>query len=150
MKTQKPTKALNYPFPAPKSMAEMMEFVHQPGWHPQINLDRITKMTIATNNEGKVLCALRFLNLIDEHGVPTKEFDEITKNYQPTLKRLTQEKYSDLFATLPPKFRTRQRIKDFFGKKQTDERRARFFIWLCKEAGIELPNLESELPTKKA
>jgi len=137
-------KPVDYPFVTPQSMAEMMQFVRKPSWEQVINEGLVKKLGIASNNEPKVPIALRFLGIIDSAGSPTKEFSELKNNYQATLKRIVKEKYGALFAVIPPDMATRKRLKAFFGKKQTDERRARFLIWLCKEAGIDLPTLESE------
>ncbi len=38
-------------------------------------------MGIATNNEGKVTSALKFLGIIDDTGAPTGEFDKLKKDY---------------------------------------------------------------------
>jgi hypothetical protein len=137
--------SLMYPFVASKSMSEMMDFVRKPGWRPQVNLELIKKLGIATNNEGKVLSALRFLDLIDETGHPTSSFDELKKEYAPTFKRLTREKYRDLFSIIPIEMITRARLESYFGRPaQGAERRARFFIWLCGEAGITLPGVADD------
>ncbi len=146
MKTKNTDKvqATDYPFVTPQSMAEMMRFIRKPGWAHTIDKGLVKKLGIAPNNEDKVPSALRFLRIIDDAGRPTKEFDELKNNYQSTLKRLVKETYAELLSIHPPDMVTRKGLKAFFGKKQTDERRARFFIWLCGEAGIELSNLESE------
>lgn len=142
MKNKKKVQSLKFPFVASKSMSEMMDFIRKPGWKPQLNTELVKKLGIATNNEGKVLGALRFLDLIDEAGSPTTKFDELKKKYGPTLKRLTRAKYADLFNIIPREMITRQRLKTYFGKPaQGAERRARFFIWLCDQAGIRLPGV---------
>jgi Family of unknown function (DUF5343) len=148
-KNEPKPKPAGYPFVTPQSMAEMMEFICQPDWKMPVNVKLVEKLKIATNNEPKVVGALRFLGVIDTDGIPTGEFDALKKNYKPTLKRLVQEKYADLLTILPPRMMTLKRLKGFFGDKQTDERRVRFFVWLCQEAGIELPNLELGKITKK-
>jgi hypothetical protein len=152
MKQKKEDKAnsTGYPFVAPQSMAKMMKYIRKPGWDHTIDQGLVKKLGVAPNNEPKVPFALRFLGIIDSAGVPTKEFGELKNNYQGTLKRLVKENYAELLSIHPPDMVTRKGLKAFFGKKQTDERRARFFIWLCKEAGIELPSLESEQPAKKS
>lgn len=140
-KNEDTVKSTDYPFVTPQSMAEMMEFIRKPGWEHTIDEGLVKKLGIAPNNEPKLPSALRFLGIIDGAGCPTKEFGELKNNYQATLKRLLKEKYAELFDVIPADMATRKRLKNFFGKKQTDERRASFFIWLCKQAEIELPNL---------
>lgn len=149
-KNEDKSQSLDYPFVTPRSMAKMMEYIRKPGWEHAIDQGLVKKLGVAPNNEPKVPFALRFLGIIDSAGVPTKEFGELKNNYQATLKRLVKEKYAELLSIHPPDMVTRKGLKAFFGKKQTDERRAKFFIWLCGEAGIELPILESERATKKS
>ncbi len=145
MKKENQPQSLMYPFVAPKSISEIMDFIRRPGWRPQMNTELIKKLGIATNNEGKLLSTLRFLGLIDENGRPTDDFDGLKKNYAPTLKRLTRKKYADLLKTIPPQLMTRQRLKTYFRKPaQGAERRARFFIWLCAESGIKLPGVSRD------
>lgn len=135
-------KSTDYPFVTPQSMAKMMEYIREPGWEHVINSKLIKKMGIAPNNEAKVPTALRFLGIIDDAGSPTKEFYELKSDYRTTIKRLVKEKYAELFSIHPAAMITRESLQAFFGKRQNDERRARFFVWLCNEAGIELPKLD--------
>ncbi len=145
MKSRKQSQSPEYPYVACKSMSEMMDFVRQPGWKPQISAKLVTMLGIAANNETRLVGALRFLDLIDESGNPTSQFDELKASYKPTLKRLAIEKYRDLFSIIPPEMITRQRLKSFFGNPaQAADRRARFFIWLCREAAIDLPKVVDE------
>jgi hypothetical protein len=62
MKKEKQQQSLMYPFVASKSISEMMDFVRKPGWKPHVDTELVKKLGIATNNEGKVLSALRFLD----------------------------------------------------------------------------------------
>ncbi|MBI5301113.1 MAG: DUF5343 domain-containing protein [Chloroflexi bacterium] len=150
MKKEIEATSLGYPFPASKSMAEMMDFVRQPDWKMKIDESVVKKLRIATNNEPKVVAALRFLGVIDKDGMPTPNFDALKKDYKATLNRLVKANYGELFTLIPPTMMTKERVRNHFGtKKQTDERRMRFFMWVCGEAGIELPNLEPEKATKK-
>lgn len=144
-------KSRNYPFAAAKSMAEMMEFVRRPGWRqPVLNAAVVKRMNVATNNEAKVVAALRFLGIIDDIGAPTSEFDALKENYKPTLKRLIETHYRELFDILPSEMLTRRKLNNFFRERhqsatnQVPERRSRLFIWFCKEAGIELPILDTD------
>lgn len=151
MKEEKLAKTLMYPNAAAQGMAEMMEFIRQQEWRPQINRLLIKRLGIATSNEGQVLSALRFLGFIDANGNPTPDFDEAKKDFPSTMKRVVLKQYADLFAILPPAMITRKRLKSFFNETAENEepgqgadKRARFFIWLCGQAGIELPGIARE------
>ncbi|MGB8645186.1 MAG: DUF5343 domain-containing protein [Anaerolineae bacterium] len=145
------SKSRKYPFAAPESMAETMEFARHPTWQRTINLALLKKMGIAQNNEAKVTSALRFLGIIDEKGEPTPEFDSLKTDYQGTMKRLVKKAYSELFDTFTADMITRDRLLSFFGKpEQGAQRRSWLFIWLCSEAGIELPNVETKARQKQS
>src|SRR5687768_7791709 len=86
-----------------------------------------------------------FLGVIDNAGVPTEEFDNLKKDYQPTLRRLVQEKYSELLSFFPLAKINQARLVSYFGQPvETAEYQAKFFVWLCEQAGIELPNVEKK------
>lgn len=134
--------AQNYPFPAAKSMAQAMERIRRPSWNLPVNIKMMEKMGIASGNRAKPVTALRFLELIDDSGMPTERLRELQQNYVPTLRKIVEEKYAELFGIYSPEEMTRNRIETFFGPAtQVNERRARFFVWLCKESEIELANL---------
>ncbi len=144
----------NFPFPAAKTMSDLMERIRRPTWTLPVDAKMMDKMGIASNNQAKPVAALRFLELIDETGMPTSRLRELQQNYKETLRKVIREKYSELFAIYAPEEMTRARLERYFGAPtQVNERRARFFSWLCKEAGIELPNLayreENEKKKKK-
>lgn len=152
MKQEKKARALKYPLPPAQSMDEMMEFARKPGWRQTINTALLKKMGVATNNEGRVLKALRFSGLIDESGTPTLQFDSLKKDYQATMRQIVKEKYGELLEVFPPDTITRDRLKNYFGntKQQGAGRRASFFVWLCNEAGIGLPKIEEEKARHKS
>ena len=59
------------------------------------------------------------------------------------MKRLVQSKYADLFSLIPARLANQMRLVKFFGPPvETAEYRAKLFVWLCEQAGIELPNVE--------
>ncbi len=150
MKSNNMSVTLKYPFAAPDSVDEMMQFIRHPTWKQTINIALLKKMGIATNNEGKVTSTLKFLGITATDGAPTEEFDELKKNYRATLKRLVQSAYKDLFEVFAPELITRSRLMSFFGEpKQGAERRSRLFIWLCTQAGIDLPNINDSNHSQK-
>jgi len=60
-------------------------------------------------------------------------------------KKIINEKYSELFKIIPARMVNQHRLVRFFGTTiETAEYQAKFFAWLCEEAGIDLPNLEKK------
>lgn len=135
---------VRYPYARLKGMKELMAFVQEPKWRPpKIDAALLRKLTIANGKEGEAVAALRFLGLLDQTGAPTEEFDELKGNFQPTLRRMIEEKYSDLFRLIPPRMANQNRLVNFFGSSvDTAEYKAKLFVWFCEQAGIDLPNME--------
>lgn len=133
-----------YPSARLKGLEEFMTFVREPDWRPsQINIDLLKKLDIAKGKEGLAIHALKFLGIINDEGFPTDEFDNLKKDYQNTLKRLVHVSYAELFNLIPPKLVNQARLVKFFGAPvETAEYQAKLFAWLCKQAGIDLPNVE--------
>src|SRR5215212_2801709 len=95
--------SIKYPSPRLKGMQEFMDYVQDPNWKPSpIDVSLLKKMGNSKGKEDLAIKALRFLGIIDNAGVPTEEFDNLKKDYQPTLSRLVQEKYSELLSLFPP------------------------------------------------
>jgi hypothetical protein len=141
---QKPVK---FPSPRLKGMKEFMEdYVKDPIWRQSpINVPLLVKMGNSKGKEALTVKALHFLGIIDNAGLPTEEFDNLKKDYQPTLRRLVQEKYSELLSLFPPAKINRDKLVSYFGKPvETAEYQGKFFVWLCEQAGIELPNVEKK------
>lgn len=133
-----------YPYARVKAMAEFMEFIQEPNWKPEkIDSELLKRLGMAQGKEREAIRALTFLGLVDEVGVPTGEFDNLKKDYQGALKRLVAEKYSELFSLIPARLANQERLVKFFGTSvDTAEYQAKLFVWFCKQAGIELPNVE--------
>lgn len=133
-----------YPSARLKGISEFMTFVQEPSWKPPvINADLLKKLDMAKGREGEAVFALKFLGILNEEGIPTEEFDNLKKDYQATLKRLVEKSYSELISLIPQTLATQSRLVKFFGEPvETAEYQAKLFVWLCGQAGIELPKVE--------
>jgi len=135
---------VKYPSARLKGLGEFMVFIQDPTWKPTvINAEILKKLDMAKGREGETVFALKFLGIINNEGTPTSEFDNLKKDFQGVLKRLVLESYAELFSLIPPKLANQSRLVKFFGEPvETAEYRAKLFVWLCKQANIELPNVE--------
>jgi hypothetical protein len=135
---------IKYPSARLKGLEEFMAFVQEPDWRPSpINIDLFRRLGMAKGKEGLSIHALKFIGIINEDGIPTEEFENLKKDYQNTLKRLVQTSYAELFSLIPPKLANQARLVKFFGDPvETAEYQAKLFLWFCKQADIELPNVE--------
>ena len=138
------SKNVKYPSARLKGLEEFMAFVREPSWKPSpINVDMLKRLGMAKGKEGLAVHALKFIGVIDEEGNPTNEFDNLKKDYQTTLKKLVEASYAELFSLIPSKLANQARLVKFFGESvETAEYQAKLFVWFCKQAGIELPNVE--------
>jgi hypothetical protein len=135
-----------YPYARLKGMQEFMAFTQEPGWRPaQIDADLLRRLDMAKGKESEAVAALRFLGIIDEGGAPTPAFDDLKADYQPTLRRLVEQAYAELFALIPPRMANQAKLVKFFGPPvETAEYQGKLFVWLCEQAGIALPNMEKK------
>lgn len=142
MKTK--NQGTKYPSARLKGIEEFMAFVQEPSWRPSpINIELFKRLDLAKGKEGLAVHTLKFLSIINEEGMPTDDFDNLKKDYQNTLKRLVQASYAELFSLIPAKLVNQARLVKFFGEPvETAEYQAKLFVWLCKQSGIELPNVE--------
>jgi len=146
MKAAQQTNNIKYPYPRVKGIADLMKFIQEPGWRPEvIDVLLLKRLRISPSHEGAIIYALRFLGLIDDAKAPTLQFDKLKANFQSTLASIVKEKYSPLFKEIPPKLANQDRLVGFFGEPvETAEYQAMFFVSLCQTAGIELPNVQAK------
>ncbi len=135
-----------YPYARLKGMNEFMAFAKEPGWRPaKVDAEVLRTIDVAKGKEREAVAALRFLGIIDESGAPTEVFDGLKTDYQGTMRRQVQQSYADVFTLFPPKMVNQARLVKFFGGSvETAEYQAKLFVWMCEQAGIEVPNVEKD------
>jgi formylglycine-generating enzyme required for sulfatase activity len=147
-------KFVKYPLARLKGMQDFMEFTKDPDWKPPlIDISLLKKLGIAKGKEVLVIQALLFLEVIDDAGIPTNEFDNLKRDYQATLKRRVQEKYGDLLSSIPLSKADQIRLVSYFGDPvDTAEYQAKLFVWFCQQSGIALPenDIEEKIALEKA
>lgn len=121
----------------------------EPDWRPDpMTKETLMALGIAKGKELNTLYALKFLGLVGDNGSPTKEFDALQQNFQPTLERLVRTSYAPLFQTIPLSRANQASLVRFFRtygySEETAEYQAKLFICLCLDAEIELPVAEAE------
>ncbi len=138
------TQQIKYPYARLTGITQFMNFVHEPGWKPDvINVDLLKTLDIAPSKERETVYALKFLGIIAEDGASTDQFDDLKQDYTGTMKKLVLEKYKEVFKLIPAGMVNQSRLVKFFGlAADTSEYQAKLFAWFCEQAGIELPNLE--------
>lgn len=146
--TDKEAGLTKYPYARPKAMAKLMASI-QDGWKPtKVDLDLIATLAIAPSKEREALYALKFIGAIDAAGATTAIWDQLKQDYQNALQRVVRERYASLFEQIPLKLIVQESVVNFFMKtgtvKDTAEYQGMLFGWLCREAGIDLPNMPKD------
>jgi hypothetical protein len=142
---KKDEKLTKYPYSRLKGLKKFFDLcVEEPDWKPnRIDTALFKTLEMAKGKEGEAVATLRFLKLIDETGLPTANLDELRKDFKGTLASQVKTAYSELFNRIPAKLITQSKLVKFFGGKvETAEYQAKLFVWLCEQAGIDLPNVE--------
>lgn len=141
----KNTTAVKYPYSRLKGLKKFFDLCgDEPGWKPnKLDVELFKTLEMAKGKEREAVATLRFLRLIDDSGAPTPKFDELKKDFRGTLADQVKSGYSEPFNRIPAKLITQSKLVKFFGGKvETAEYQAKLFVWLCEQAGIELPNVE--------
>jgi hypothetical protein len=120
----------------------------EPDWRPDpVDVDTLKSLGIAVGKERNTLFALEFLGVINTQGSPTKDFDGLRADYQPTLRKLVRSGYAKLFQTIPTSRANQATLVRFFRtngySEETAEYQAKLFVYVCKEAAINLPIAET-------
>jgi hypothetical protein len=119
---------------------------------PKITSSSLQETGISSFDSLALLSALRFLNLIDDQGVPTPEFRSLQTSgdeFKANLERVVRNAYSDLFSWQDPAVDDREHIRNFFARSYspaTAEKATAVFYDLCAEASIAT---KAEVPAKK-
>ena len=109
-----------------------------------LNSERLAQMSISEGNITRVLQALRFLNLIDEDGHQTEQFNRIARakeqEYPEILAEIVRRAYHEAFTIVEnPDEVTDIELRDAFRFYQPETQRNRMIILfrgLCQEAEL--------------
>ena len=93
-------------------------------------------------NKSALLSALKFLDLIENDGIPTPAFRHLQSSgdeFRSNLEQVVRKAYADLFIHLDALGSDRERIRNYFATNYspaTAKKATILFIDLCKEAGL--------------
>jgi hypothetical protein len=141
--------SIRYPDARLKGLRGFFELVRdEPTWKPDpITIDVFKALEVARGKESNAIFALKFLGILDAKGSPNTDFDNLRRDYQPTLCRLVRTSYAKLFQTIPIGRINQRSLVSFFMTQgyaeDTAEYQAMLFVDLCREAQILLPNAEA-------
>jgi len=146
-KKARPSK--QYPDARPTGMKGIFQMLQEEkDWMPnEITVKALKTLDLARGKETNAIFALKFLGVLDKDKKPTEEFANLRNSFQPTLIRLVKAAYRELFNIIPLSRMTQHTLVKYFMEsgycEDTAEYQAKLFAWLCEQANIELPNIES-------
>ncbi len=136
----------HYPSARPSGMEELFKLIQEEkNWNPNsISVTTLKTLGIAPSKESSVIHCLKFLGILDSNGAPTDVFSKLRQNFPSVLKECVLKSYQEIFNQIPVSRINQQTLVNFFGesgyKEDTAEYQGALFVYLCKTAGIELPN----------
>ena len=145
-KTDLPQK---YPDARLKAIDDFWDLLkNETDWKPsRVEVNTFKTLGIARKKERNIVFALVFLDVLDKDGAPTVEFQNLRVDIQNTLSRLMRKSYAKVFETIPANRMNQSTLVNFFAvqgySEDTAEYQAKLFVKLCKDANINLPNVES-------
>jgi hypothetical protein len=140
--------ASRFPSARVKGIREFLNLLQtEQEWRPDpLTAGTLKTLGIAPSKEGELIQALKFLEVLDENGHPTEAFDRLRSDFQGTLARQVKNGYAKLISTVPANRITQQTLVRFFMQsgycEDTAEYQGVLFVGLCKDAGIDLPNVD--------
>lgn len=100
----------------------------------------LQKLSVASNNEYSLLSALKFLGVVDEHGVPTHSYRllQTTDRFQDTLRHLVETAYEPVFEQGAETWPLEDLVNFFRSTSSASQAKnaARFFLAVSRLAGI--------------
>jgi len=133
-------------------LSAFLERIRRISTPPEITSKSLEESGVSNSYSFALLSTLRFLNLIDDKGVPTPEFRSLQTSgdeFKHNLEQVVRNAYKDLFAWIDPAVDDRDHIKNFFARSYspaTAEKATAVFLDLCGEAGI---SIKEERPQKR-
>ncbi|MDP1713380.1 MAG: DUF5343 domain-containing protein [Anaerolineales bacterium] len=135
-----------YPSGRPSAIEEVFKLIREEqNWNPSaINVSTLKNLAIAPSKESLTVQSLKFLGILNEAGAPTEVFQKLRYEFQPTLESQIRQAYKTVFDQIPVGRINQESLVKFFVREgyveDTAEYQGALFAYLCKIAGIDLPN----------
>jgi len=114
----------------------------------KVDADLLQDYGISRGNVFALLSTLKFLNLIDDKGEPTADFDSLQtmgEEYQGNMEQIVRKAYADLFSKFDLTKDSRENIRNYFARNYSASQAGKattLFYGLCSKAGI--PTIEEK------
>lgn len=131
------------PYAPPSTVLDVIDRYRNFSMTTPVDLDAILLAGVAESLAPRTLQALRLLDLVDDQGNPSPEFNELREvsraGFPDRLAEHLRYVYREVFAFVDPKSDPIDLIEDAFRSFHPNGQRARMvtlFIGLCERAGI--------------
>ena len=135
-----------YPYARTSAIDEIFKLIKEERtWNPSsINVSTLKTLGVASSKESVTIQALKFLGVLDENEATTEIFRNLRESFQLTLERQVRQSYKLIFDQIPLSRVNQDTLVKFFMQdgyiEDTAEYQGALFVYLCKTAGIDLPN----------
>lgn len=131
------------PYAPVATVLEVITRYRDRGLQTPFTADVLTRAGVTEGLAPRTLQSLRLLDLINEQGEPTEEFERLrqapTDEFPQRLEALIRMVYADVFQFADPSVDNQERVADAFRQYTPAGQRGRMvtlFLGLCQEAGI--------------
>lgn len=131
------------PYAAPDDVIKLIQHHRRRGLPKPLTRSDVEAMNIPSSSAARALQALKFLNLLDEEGHETEQFDQLKRasdsEYKTLLAEVVRNAYPSVFKILDPAEANADDINAAFRKFDPVSelrRMTNLFMGLCVEAGI--------------
>jgi len=134
------------PYAPPASVISLIDRYRDRGLQTPITLDVLSRAGVTESLAPRTLQALKLLDLIEEDGQPTQNFETLrlapATEYQQRFREFLESAYQDVFAYTDPEKDSDTAIRDAFRGYEPRGQQARMvtlFLGLCEHAGMQRP-----------
>ena len=131
------------PYAPSGNVLTVIHQMRERGLKAPVTMQLITTVGVAEGNASRTLQTLRFLNLIDEEGYHTPNFELLgnapSDEYPEVLGQILRDAYKNVFMVLDPATASHEQLQNAFRYYQPRAQRQRMislFKGLCREAGL--------------
>lgn len=135
-----------YPYARTSAIEDFFKLIQEePSWNPSvINVSTLKTLGIASSKESETIKSLKFLGILDENEKPTDVFQKFHEDFKQALEIQVRLSYKPIFDQIPVSRINQEALVKFFMndgyKEDTAEYQGGLFVYLCRAAGINLPN----------
>lgn len=142
------------PYAPPTTVLDLIRAYRNRGIPTPFTKEVLVRAGVPDSLVVRTMQALRLLDLVDESGNPTQEFEGLRRagesEFPSRLEGLVRTAYADIFQYVDPATDSEERVRDQFRHCEPLgqlNRMVKLFLGLCEAAGITAANPARKRPT---